>query len=148
MAILLNHLHPEMRIYIPSSGGYRAFRGGKLEIDKEDPDYEVVMAEAQRNFSIVVYESVTTCDRCGEVFTGKAAPMQLGKHRKDAHFDVWLAEKDHEDAVARNAEIKAREGFGCDVCRPATTWPTEEELALHVRVMHTAAPSLDEEGNG
>jgi len=148
MAILLNTLYPQMRIHIPATGGYRAFLNGKLEIEKDDPDYEVVMAEALRTHSIVVYESVTTCDRCGEVFTGKAAPMQLGKHRKDAHFDVWLAEKDLEDVLARNAEVKAREGFGCDVCKPATTWPTEEELAIHVKVMHTSSPSLDEEGNG
>lgn len=148
MATLLNHTYPQMRILIPQTGQYREFRGGRLEIDRDDPDYDVVMAEAAANPSIVIYESVTTCDRCGEVYTGKLAAANLARHRKDVHFDVWLAEQDAEQALARNAEIKAREGFPCDVCRPVQTFGTEDELALHVTVMHTAAPALDAEGNG
>lgn len=147
MAILLNHQHPEMRILNPANGEWIAFSGGKLEIDKDDPAYDVVMAEATRNPTIVVYESVTTCDQCGEAFTGKAAKAQLGKHRKDVHFDVWLAEKDLEQAEARNVEIVKRQGIACDVCRPPQVFPDADELAIHVSVVHTAAPELTDDGS-
>lgn len=146
MAVLLNHVHPEMRILIPGTGQYRNFSGGKLEIEADDPDYSVVMAEASRNPSIVVYESVTTCPWCGEPFAGKGAPMQLGKHEKEAHFEKWAAKADAKAAEVRNAEIKARSGFACDQC-PHATFPDEATLALHVQVMHTAAPAMDDEGN-
>jgi hypothetical protein len=146
MATLLNHTHPEMRVYVPQTGQYREFRGGKLEIEKDDPDYEVVMAEASRNPSIVVYESVTTCERCGEDFTGKLAKANLAKHRKEVHPDVVMAEEDAAFLEARNAEIKAREGIPCDLC-PHATFPDAEALALHIKVMHTSAPPMDDEGN-
>lgn len=147
MAVLLNHTAPQMRIFIPETGQYREFRGGKLEIDKGDPDYAVVMAEASRNPSIIVYESVTACPLCGEAFTGKTAAANLAKHKKDVHFSEYLAEKDEEHAVTRNAEVKAREGLACDACAPATFHPTAEALALHVTVMHAGSPSMDDEGN-
>ena len=147
MAVLLNHHAPEMRIFIPETGLYREFRGGKLEIDKDDPDYSVVMAEAGRNPSIIVYESVTTCPLCGEAYTGKTAAANLAKHTKDNHYEAYLAEKDEEHAVTRNAEIKKREGVPCDACAPATYHPDDDALALHIQVMHASAPSMDDEGN-
>jgi hypothetical protein len=146
MAILLNGTYPEMRILVPATGQYREFKGGKLEISNDDPDYAVVMAEANRNPSIVVYESVTQCEWCGEAFAGKVAGAQLGKHMKDMHFDKWLASKDAESATARNAEIKAREGVPCDVC-PHATFPDKDALAIHIKVMHTSAPVMDDDGN-
>lgn len=147
MATLLNHTYPAMRILDPSSGQWIAFLNGKLEIEKDHPSYDAVMAEAARNPSIVVIESVATCDLCGETFPGGAAAARLGKHRKDVHFDVWLAEKDRKDAEARNVLVKEREGVPCDACAPATWHPDADALAFHVSVMHTAAPSMDDEGN-
>jgi len=147
MATLLNYTYPEFRIFHPASGTYREFKGGKLEIEKDDPAYHVVMEEAARNPGIVIFESVTQCEWCGETFTGKVAPAALGKHKKDAHFDKWLADKDAEDTQIRHAEIKAREGIPCDVCRPVQTFATEDELTMHVRVMHAGAPMMDAEGN-
>lgn len=147
MATLLNRQYPEMRILIPQTGEWIAFSGGKLEIEKDDPRYDVVMAEATRNPTIVVYESVTTCPSCGDAFTGKVAKANLAKHRKEVHFDEWLADEDAQHAVKRQAEIVSREGIACDVCRPPQVFPDADALALHTQVVHIAAPELDDDGN-
>lgn len=147
MAILLCNQFPAMRILDPATGNWIPFLNGKLEIESDHPAFATVMAEASRNPAIVVYESVTTCDRCGETFEGGAAKARLGKHRKDVHYDVWLAEKDAKEGEARMAEIKGREGVPCDACAPATWHPDADALALHVKVMHTKAPEMDDEGN-
>jgi len=136
MPLLLCHEFPQLAIYNPDTKVIVQFRGGRLDIEEDDPNYAVVMAEALRNPAIVVYTSATTCDRCGEVFAGGAAKAQLGKHRKDAHFDVWLAEKEQSEFQVRQVEVKAREGVACEVCRPFQTFPTRDELAAHVRTFH------------
>src|SRR6266536_2963729 len=136
MTLFLCNQYPALRIMDPESSQIVQFQGGKLELDKEDRFYALVAAEAARNPAIVVYESVTTCPECGEPFTGKAAKADLGRHRKDAHFDRWLADQDAKAAESRNAEIKGREGFACDQCAPVQTFPTTEALALHTRTLH------------
>lgn len=146
MAVLLCHAFPALRIYNPTSGEIVSFFGGKLEIEADDPNYEVVMAEASRNPSIVVVESIGTCPYCGETFTGGNAKLLLAQHTKNDHFEKWLEAKDVEDNAVRNVEIKAREGFACDVCAPAQVFGTEDDLALHVLAFHASAPEINDAG--
>lgn len=145
---LVCHATPWLRIYDPATGGYASFVAGKLEIDPDDPAYEVVMAEAVRNPSIQVVTKTVSCTLCGEDFgDAKTAKARLEKHVKDVHFDVWKAAKDDEYAAEMTRELKAREGFVCDVCRPVQTFGDEDTLALHVSLLHTAPPPMDSEGN-
>jgi len=147
MPILVNTVTPYLKIYIPSSGGYVDFVGGKLEIDKGDPGYEEAMAEAQRNPSISIMVNQTTCRYCGEVYTGKNAAAQLGAHKKKIHFDLWEAEKRIEQESVIQKEIKARAGYACDVCAPVQTFGSKEDLSEHVVLLHTVPPPMDDEGN-
>jgi hypothetical protein len=144
MPILLNNEHPYLRIMDPDDGTYYEFKGGKLEIAEGDKGFDVVMAEAQRNPYIRVYESVTSCPHCGEDQPSKKA---LDVHVHDIHFDKWLEKRDEAYIETRNVEILSREGFPCDVCRPTQTFGTEGDLALHVKAFHTAPPAMDAEGN-
>jgi hypothetical protein len=147
MALLLCHQYPALRIYNPQTGGFAAFLYGKLEIEPDDPDYEVVMAEASRNPAIVVVESIGTCAYCGEQFVGGNAKLLLGGHIKDVHYDKYLEQKDAEESAVRNVELKSREGFACDVCQPLQVFGTNDDLTLHVLTMHANAPEMDEAGN-
>lgn len=147
MTTLINTTEPFLRILNPATGEYAAFSGGRLDIDTDDPNYEVVMREAVRRPTISIHESATTCPNCGEVFTGKAAKANLGQHRKAVHFELWQADKEAEHAEVMQREVKARAGFACDVCNPVQTFGDEAGLAEHVKLLHTAAPSLDEDGN-
>lgn len=147
MAVLLNKTYPYFTILYPADGSYRSFSGGKLEITEEDPAYSLVMEEASRNPYIIILDKGVQCDLCGEVFAGSAGKAQLGKHRKDVHFDEWVAEKVAPVAEEVNAEVKARAGVVCDACRPAQVFATDNELQNHVNVVHMALPAMDEEGN-
>lgn len=147
MARLVNTVTPFLQIYNPATGGFARFHGGLLVIEEGDPNYAVVMAEAARNPSISVMVNSTTCLECGEVFDGKTAAMKLGAHRKEVHFDSWKADKDRDHATEVEREVKSRAGYACDVCRPVQTFGTEEDLAAHVALLHTAPPALDEAGN-
>ena len=144
MAILLNHHTPYLRIFNPATGDFAAFVGGKLEVEEGDPNYEVAMAEALRNPSIVVLTTVATCRFCGEALKSKAA---VEEHVKANHYDRYLADKQAQFADEVNTEIKHREGYACDVCRPVQTFGSEDELALHVRSFHASPPTVDDEGN-
>lgn len=146
MPLLLNHVTPFLQIYNPETGDYARFHAGSLQIEADDPNYEVVMAEAQRNPSITIMVSATTCELCGETFTGKAAAASLGKHRKDAHFAEWMADQDARDAARRNVELKRRAPHACDVCRPVQEFGSADDLALHVNVVHLQV-NMDEAGN-
>lgn len=147
MPTLINTHTPYLRIYDEPTGTYVQFRGGKLEIDEGDTGYDSVMAEAARNPFISVIVNATTCQYCGEVFTGKAAKAQAGRHKKDIHFDLWQAEKEIEQATVIATEVKARAGYACDVCAPIQTFGTEDDLAAHAKLLHTAPPELDADGN-
>lgn len=144
--LFINTTHPEFSIYNPTTGGFARFRGGKLEIDESDANYAVVMAEAQKNPYISIHDKAVTCEDCGEMFTGKAASADLGKHRKADHFDKWLAEKDAKEAVERDRLIKSRAGYVCDVCQPVQEFGTPEDLAEHVKRLHANRPELTESG--
>jgi hypothetical protein len=147
MAVFVNTVTPQLRIYIPATGDYVQFSGGRLEIDEGEPGYEEAMANALVNPSTSIIVNSTTCQYCGEVFNGKAAAAQLGKHKKDAHFNLWQAEKEIEHATVIQKEVKARAGYACDVCQPTQTFGTADDLAEHAKLLHTAPPELDAEGN-
>lgn len=147
MTVFVNTTHPELRIFVPATGEYVSFIGGKLEIDEGEPGYEEAKAEAIRNPLISIIENETTCQFCGEVFHGKAAKLNLGAHKKAIHFDLWSKEKEIEHATLMSREIKSRAGFACDVCSPVQTFGTAEDLAAHTAFLHASAPSLDDEGN-
>jgi len=141
MATLLCHLHPYLRVYNPVTGDYAQFAGGKLDIEPSDPNYAVVMTEASTNPSISILEMVKgglSCPECGKAFTGGASAAHLGTHRKDAHFDAWMADKAAVNQAEINAIVKERAGIACDACRPAQVFPDKEALNLHNRVVHTA----------
>ena len=144
MATLICTKYPDMAIYDPADASWTKFFAGRLDIEPDDPHYQVVMDEATRNPAIAVYQSISTCVHCGENFKSKA---ELGKHVKDIHFDVWAADQDAQYDQTRVAEIKARGQFFCDAGDHAE-FATEEELALHVSVMHTAKPSDSDAGDG
>lgn len=145
--ILINTNTPFLKVYVPASGDYVSFVAGKLEIDEGDVGYDEAMAEAKRNPSISIMVNETTCRYCGEVFTGKAAAAQLGKHKKDIHFEIWQAEKLIENEAVVQKEIKSRAGYACDVCQPVQTFGDEGDLSDHVKLLHTAPPPMDDEGN-
>src|SRR5512139_4241123 len=147
MAVLLNKTYPYFTIYFPLDGSYRSFVGGKLEITEEDPAYSLVMEEASRNPYVIILDKGVQCDICGEVFAGTAGKAQLGKHRKEGHFDVWASERVATAVEEVNAEVKSRAGVVCDACRPAQVFSTDAELQNHVTVVHMSLPSMDEEGN-
>lgn len=145
MATLINQTHPGYEILNPETGQWVKFEGGRLDIEDDDPNYAVVMAEAGRNPSIAVYASVSTCVYCGEDFASKD---KLAKHVKETHFEKWLEAQDAEHATTRQAEIKAREPFPCDAgCPLGTAFPTEEERSLHYQVMHAAPPTDSGDGD-
>lgn len=145
MTVFVCTSYPELRIL--AGDDYVKFIGGKLELDPDEPGYDAVKAEAIRNPAISIIENETTCEYCGEVFTGKAGKAQLGTHKKANHFDVWQAEKEIENAKTMQREVKARAGFACDVCSPVQTFGTEADLTQHVRDLHAAPPDLDDAGN-
>lgn len=141
MATLLCHVHPYLRVYNPVNGEYVQFVGGKLDIEPEDPNYAVAMAEAVANPSISVLEMVkggVNCPECGKSFTGNASAAHLGTHRKDAHFAEWMADKEAANQAEVNAIVKERAGIACDACRPAQVFPDKDALNLHNKVVHTA----------
>lgn len=147
MAVLLNRVHPNLRILNPATGGYAAFAGGKLVIEDDDPNYEVVMTQANRDPDIIVTTKVTQCPECGEEFTGKLASMDLGRHRSAIHPIEFDRDREAKAATQRNAIVKRREGFCCDVCAPLQCFGTADDLTLHTRLMH-GAPFVDPDGKG
>jgi hypothetical protein len=145
VATLLCNQYPALGVFNPQTGQWIHFQGGKLDIEEGDPMYETVMAEASRNPAIVVYANASTCVHCGETFGSKA---KVEAHVKDVHFDIWIANETGKHAETINQEVKARSGHFCDACAPNQEFPDEEQLALHVATMHTAAPILNEDGSG
>lgn len=144
--LFVNPTTPELRIYNPETGGWARFTGGKLDIDESDPDFKYVMAEAQRNPAISIHAKGVNCPECGELFTGKTARMDLGKHRKGIHFDKWLADQDALAAAERDVQVKSRAGYVCDICQPVQEFGTADDLAGHVSLLHAAPPELTETG--
>lgn len=138
--------YPHLRVFNPATEGFAEFKGGKLQLDPGDADYEVVLAEAQRNPAIVMLTEAVQCEACGEPFTGKAAAAQLGKHRKDAHFDLWVADKQEEQARVVMAEVKHRSPHACDLCPRVQEFGSADELAIHVRAVHLSV-EVDDNGN-
>lgn len=144
---LVNTTTPFLKIYIPATGDYVSFLGGQLEIAEDDPNYEAVHAEAVRNPAISIMVNSTTCEFCGEVFTGKAGKAQLGAHIKKIHPDVWDAQQAIDRAKADAKELKSRAGYVCDVCSPVQEFGDKGSLSEHVKLLHTAPPELDADGN-
>lgn len=141
MVTLICQATPYLRVYNPVTGDYAQFSGGRLDIEPSDPNYAVVMAEASANPSITVMEIAkggANCPECGQLFTGGAAAARLGNHRKDAHFDAWMADKEAAHQTEVNLIVKERAGVACSVCRPAQVFPTEDELQNHIKIVHTA----------
>lgn len=147
MAVLINRAYPAFRILNPATGGYAQFAGGKLVIEEGDPNYGVVMAEAKRNADIIITTKAAQCPECGETFTGGAASLELGKHRKNVHPLEWDRDREAGLASERNVILQDREGYPCDVCQPIQTFGTPEDLALHVRELH-GAPFVNADGKG
>lgn len=144
--IFVNSTYPQLRILL-ESGEYAQFIGGKLELDEGDPGFAEVLAEAQRNPSIAIVVNSTTCELCGEVFEGKAAKAQFTNHMKSIHPAVYDAEQELAHARSMEKQVKDRAGYACDVCQPVQTFGTELDLAEHVKLLHTAPPEMDDEGN-
>src|SRR5512141_1663080 len=141
MTTFLNQTHPYLRILNPATGDYAQFEGGKLELEEDDPNYAVVMAASVTNPSITILQTAKgghTCPECGELFTGKEGPVQLGQHRKAAHFDAWLADRQKADSAATNTILKQAAGIACDVCQPVQVFPDQAALNTHIRLVHTA----------
>lgn len=145
--VLLCRTYPAFRILNPDNGTYSQFAGGKLVIAEDDPNYAFVMAEAVKNPDIVVTSTALQCDICGETFTGGAARLELGKHRKNVHPIEWDADHEAAHIDERTTILKDRAGFPCDVCQPVQTFGTEADLAEHVRMLH-GAPFVDADGRG
>jgi len=142
MTTLICNQTPYLRIYNPVSGEYVQFLGGRLDIEPEDPNYAVVMAEGASNPAITILLTAKggmNCPECGALFTGQAGAAQLGKHRKDIHFDAWLADKDAAHQSEINTILKDRAGVACDVCRPAQVFPNDDALGQHIRLVHATA---------
>jgi len=138
--------NPYLRIYNPGTGDFALFVGGKLELEESHPDYEIVKTEALRNPSILMLTEATQCALCGEPFTGKAAAAQLGKHKKDAHFAEWVASKQEEQEQVIRREVKARQPHACDLCPRLAEFGSDDDLALHVKAVHTSV-EVDDDGN-
>lgn len=148
--IFVSTTTPFLRILIhegEKAGEYVQFLAGKLELDEDEPGFPEVHAEALRNPGISILVNSTTCELCGEVFTGRAAKAQFGSHIKRIHPDVWDAEQALAHAKSIDRTVKQRAGFACDVCSPVQTFGEADDLAAHVRDLHTAAPELDDDGN-
>lgn len=137
---------PYLRVYDPESEEFIAFSGGKLQMDESDPGYAAVMAEALRNPAIVILADGVQCPECGEPFAGKAAKPQLGKHRKEVHFEKWVADQEAANAEAIAVEVKRRQPHACDLCPRVQEFGSADELAVHVAAVHTAT-ELDDDGN-
>lgn len=144
--LFINQVTPYLRIYVPATEDFVQFRGGKLELDEDDPAFETVKQEALRNPSIVILTEAVQCPSCGEAFGGKTAKAQLGQHRKAAHFDLWVADKQAEQATVIMAEVKARAPHACDLCPRIQEFPDEAALNLHIRTVHVQV-AVDENGN-
>lgn len=144
--LFINQTTPYLRIYNPVTEAFAEFKGGKLELDPGDPDFEVVKAEALRNPAIVILENATTCPLCGEAFAGKTAAAQLGKHRKDVHFSEWVADKEAEQGEAILREVKARAPYACDLCPRVQEFGSQDELMIHIAAVHRNV-ELDDNGN-
>jgi uncharacterized protein (UPF0212 family) len=141
MTTFLNQTHPYLRIYNPDTGEYAQFTGGKLELDDDDANYAVVKQAAINNPSITILETAKggkNCPECGELFTGTTAAARLSLHRKAAHFDSWLADKQAADNAETNEILKAGAGIACDICQPAQVFPDAAALARHTRLLHEA----------
>jgi len=136
--------YPYLRIYDPGTGEFVQFQGGKLQLDPGDRGFEVVKAEALRNPAIVMLVEAVQCPDCGEPFTGKAAGAQLGKHRKDAHFDRWVSDREAEQVTTK--EVKGRQPHACDLCPRVQEFGSADELAIHVRAVHLTV-DVDDNGN-
>lgn len=137
--------YPYLRIYVPETEEFIQFQGGKLALDPGDRGYEAVKAEALRNPSIAMLAEAVQCPDCGEPFTGKTAGAQLGKHRKDIHFDQWVSEKELDKAV-QTREVKGRQLHACDLCPRVQEFGSADELAIHVRAVHLTV-DVDDDGN-
>ena len=137
---------PQLRI-LRADGEYAQFVGGKLELDEGDPGFAEVKAEAERNPHIAIVVNATTCTLCGETFAGKVAKANLAKHVKEIHPLVWKAEQELEFATSQSKALKHTEGYPCDVCQPVQVFGTKEDLAEHVKALHTQPPAMDAEGN-
>lgn len=146
MTTLVNSNYPYLRVLLPDDT-FIQFQGGRLELPEDHPYYDHVMDVATGMPSIAILVNETTCIYCGEVFKGDKAAAKLDAHKKDIHFDVWEAESLIEAASVHQREVKSRAGHACDVCRPAQVFGSEDDLAEHIALLHTAAPSLDDDGN-
>jgi hypothetical protein len=136
--------YPYLRIYDPATEEIIQFQAGKLQLDPGDRGFEVVKAEALRNPSIVMLVEAVQCPECGEPFTGKAAGAQLGKHKKEAHFEKWVTDKEAEQVQTR--EVKGRQPHACDLCPRVQEFGSADELAIHVRAVHLSV-DVDDNGN-
>lgn len=144
--LFICQVNPYLRVYNPETEGFAEFKGGKLQLDPGDEDYEVVLAEAKRNPSIVILTEATICPECGEAFAGKAAPVQLGQHRKEAHFEAWVADKEKQQDTTKLTEVKHQSPHPCDLCSPMQSFRSADELAVHIRAIHLTV-DVDESGN-
>lgn len=137
--------YPYLRIYDPETEDFLQFQGGKLQLDPGERGFEAVKAEALRNPAITMLTEAVQCPECGEPFTGKAAGAHLGKHRKEAHFDKWVADKQAEQEV-QTREVKGRQPHACDLCPRVQEFGSADELAIHVRAVHLTV-DVDDNGN-
>jgi hypothetical protein len=157
VATLINTTHPYLRILISEPDlRFRAFEGGKLVIDDDDPDYPFLMAFAQDTPEIRVVETAVWCPDCGEPFAGSDAKDKLLAHRKFAHLEAFFTDEEAGLASEKAAIIVERSGIPCPICakqgsaRATERFPDITTLAVHTAAIHgtdEAAPPMDEEGN-
>lgn len=158
---LVNLTYRELRVLMPD-GTYQQFRDGQLDVEEtisyEDqetgetrtltnPYFEPLLNFAKSDASTAILVNTTTCPHCSEVFAGKAAKADLGRHRKNTHFELWIADKQADQQAEVQKLLKSRANFVCDVCVPFQEYPNEPELAFHVNLVHAKAPDLDGDGN-
>jgi hypothetical protein len=155
VATLINAIHPQLRIVVSAEPlRIRSFMGGKLVVERDDPDYEQLMSFATSSPEVRVVETAVWCPECGEPFAGGAAKPEMGKHRKELHFDAWIADKEAATAQEKAAVISERSGIPCPICEAqggsTERFPDFETVAVHAKAIHDSdelLPRLDAEGN-
>ncbi|HEY6058515.1 MAG TPA: hypothetical protein VIV06_10810 [Candidatus Limnocylindrales bacterium] len=147
MATTLISRYPALRV-LRADGSFAQFVGGKLVVEDDDPDRDRLLAFAAGDPSVQIIVDEVQCLHCGEVIgAGRGAAGRLAMHVKAVHPEVWEADANAEHARMIAFEAKARAGISCDVCNPVQTFAEPEQLALHVQLVHTAPPPMDEQGN-
>lgn len=130
--VLVSRRYPELKIVNPETGEPSRFSRGRLVLEDDDPNYDVVMRVATTEPYIAILADGLACPVCYEAFPGKMGEARLAKHLKNEHPD------NHEPVTVGVAVVKPAAEFSCEVCNPAVVFETDEALAEHTALVHTA----------